>query len=356
MKTEPTKHIVTTQQTDDSTVQRVILRNGEISVELTNIGASVVAIHTPDRDGTTKNIVAGFNDLSQYDINKDYLGCIVGRYANRIANGRFTLNDKKYQLTVNDGINHLHGGVNGFHLKHWLMDGFAENEDDCSVTFSCSSVDGEEGYPGNLQVKVQYELSRNVLKLHFTATTDSSTPVNLTNHSYFNLSGFEQTVISDHTLQINADDYIEKSSMNTPTGRILPIRGTDLDFRAPKAIGKGINGFPADMGYDHTFVLQSNGKEIKTAAVLNDAGSGRTLTVFTNKPGIHIYSANYWDGTTVGTQHKSYIKHGAVALETQLFPDSANHPHFPDCILNPGEVYDYTTIFQFDIVDNAERL
>lgn len=353
MEIEPAKHIVRILQTNDSTVQRIILENSSITVELTNIGASLVAIHTPDKNGTKKNIVAGFEELSQYNVNKDYLGCVVGRYANRIANGMFTLNDKKYQLTVNDGVNHLHGGVYGFHLKHWLMDAHAENEDDCSVTFSCSSIDGEEGYPGNVQIKVQYELSRNRLKLHYTATTDKPTPVNLTNHSYFNLSGFEQPAISDHTLQINADYYTEKSFLNTPTGKILPVTGTDLDFRTPKAISKGINGFPADRGYDHNFVLQSK-KKIVTAAILNDALSGRTLTVYTNKPGMQLYTANSWDGTTVGTQNRSYIKHGAVALETQLFPDSVNHPHFPDCILKPGEVYDYTTIFQFDIVKNAE--
>lgn len=337
----------------NDTVQRIILQNKEYTVELTNTGASIVAIYAPDKNGTKKNIVAGFEDLSEYNINKDYLGCVVGRCTNRIANGRFTLNGKEYQLPVNNGINHLHGGFNGFHLKHWQVDAYAEGENNCSVTFSYISIDGEEGYPGTVHVKVQYVLSENSLTAQFTAVTDKDTPINLTNHSYFNLSGFEQPEILNHTLQINADYYTEKSPLNVSTGKILSVTGTALDFRISKTIGKGIHSFPADMGYDYNFVLQSK-KEIITAAILNDPFSGRTLTVYTNKPGIHIYTANYWDGSTVGTQNKSYIKHGAVALETQLFPDSVNHPHFPDCILKPGEVYDYTTIFQFDIIKNAE--
>ncbi len=350
MKIPPKTHMVSVLQTNDRTVQRIILQNEKVTVELTNIGASIVSIQTPDKNDIKKNIVAGFEELSRYNFNKDYLGCIVGRYANRISNGLFTLNDKKYQLSLNDGVNHLHGGFHGFHLKHWLIDARAENEDDCSVTFSCNSIDGEEGYPGNMHAKVQYKLSDNRLILYYTAITDKHTPVNLTNHSYFNLSGFEQDTILNHTLLINADYYTEKSSLNTPTGKILSVTGTELDFRASKIIRKGINGFPADMGYDHNFVLQQR-KEIIMAAILNDPLSGRALTVYTDKPGIQLYTANYWNGAHIGPQNKRYIKHGAVALETQLFPDSVNHPHFPDCILKPEEVYDYTTIFQFDIIN-----
>lgn len=352
MNMKPPSHTVSIIPTDDSTIKRIILKNNELTVELTTIGASIVAIHTPDKNGVIKNIVAGFKELSQYNINRDYLGCIVGRYANRIANGRFTLNDQPYQLTINDGVNHLHGGVEGFHLKHWVIENYSANEDACSVIFSCSSLDGEEGYPGNMQISVHYKLSGNQVVLHYTATTDKSGPVNLTNHSYFNLSGFDQASITDHTLQINANYYTEKSALNTPTGEILPVADTDLDFRTPKAIGKGINGFPADLGYDHNFVLQSK-KEIIKAAVLKDPDSRRVVSVYTNKPGIQLYTANFWDGTTIGTQHTAYGKHGAVVLETQLFPDSVNHPHFPDSILKPDEVYDYTTIFQFDIDKSA---
>lgn len=322
-------------------MKKSILKNSEITVELTNIGASIVAIHTPDKQGVVKNIVAGFEDLSQYNINRDYLGCIVGRFANRIANGRFILNDQTYQLTINDGVNHLHGGINGFHLKHWMVETEAAQVDASSVKFTCTSMDGEEGYPGTMKISVEYKLSGNQLQLHYKATTDKSCPVNLTNHSYFNLSGFEEPSILGHTLQLNAACYTEKSALNVPTGKILPVADTELDFRTPKLIGEGINAFPDDMGYDHNFVLQSK-KELIKAAILKDPASGRILTVITNKPGIQVYTANYWDG-----------KHGAVALETQLFPDSVHHPHFPDCILNPGEVYDYTTIFQFDIDKTA---
>lgn len=322
-------------------MKKSILKNSEITVELTNIGASIVAIHTPDRHGVVKNIVAGFEDLSQYTINGNYLGCIVGRFANRIADGQFILNDQTYQLTINDGVNHLHGGINGFHLKHWMVETDPVQDDTDSVKFTCTSIDGEEGYPGTMKISVQYKLSGNQLILHYKATTDKSTPVNLTNHSYFNLSGFEESTILGHMLQLNAACYTEKSALNLPTGKILPVADKELDFRTPKLIGEGINAFPDDMGYDHNFVLQTN-KELIKAAILKDPVSGRILTVFTNKPGIQVYTANYWD-----------VKHGAVALETQLFPDSVHHPHFPNCILNPGEVYDYTTIFQFDIDKSA---
>jgi aldose 1-epimerase len=346
MKVEQTH---TFRMLTDGLMQRVILTNKKITVELTNIGASIVAIHTPDMQGIQKNIVAGFEDLSQYYTNSDYMGCVVGRVANRIAKGKFSLNGEDYQLPINDPPNHLHGGVHGFHQKSWLIEEHMEDENECSVTLSYYSPDKEEGYPGNLHATIKYTLSNNKLKIDYTATTDKATPINLTNHSYFNLTGFESATIVDHLLQINADHYTEKSPENTSTGAILPVDETDLDFRIQRTIGEGINGFPADMGYDHNFVLRAKG-EMAIAAVLSEPNSGRSLTVLTNKPGLHIYSGNYFDGSKVGAQGKAYIKHGAVALETQLFPDSVNHPQFPNTIINPGQTYNYTTIFQFDVI------
>jgi aldose 1-epimerase len=354
MMVQEEKHIVTIEQMNEGKIQRVILQNRDITVELTNIGASIVAIHTADRYGVKKNIVAGFENPEHYKNNDSYLGCVVGRCANRIAKGKFSLNGEEYQLTINNGPNHLHGGVNGFHQKSWSLETHSKTDEECTVTFMCLSPDKEEGYPGNVTAKVHYTLTDNRLCINYTANTDKPTPVNLTNHTYFNLTGFDSPTILDHVLQINADHYTEKSAANTSTGNILSVADTDLDFRKPKEIRDGINGFPADMGYDHNFVLRKEDKgspgEMSIAAILKENTSGRSITVLTNKPGIQIYTANYFDGSISGKQGKRYIKHGAVALETQLFPDSVNHSNFPNSVLNPGETYNYTTTFQFDVI------
>lgn len=331
----------------DDPIRRVILQNKELTVHLTNVGASIVAIYTRDRHGGYSNIVAGFDDLEKYRGNRDYMGCTVGRYANRISNGKFSLQGQKYQLAINDAPNHLHGGWHGFHQKTWEIDK-SQQPDQASVTFRYFSEDGEEGYPGSLQASVTYTLLQNQLIIQFKAITNKATPVNMTNHSYFNLTGFTSPTVHDHVLQVNADYYTEKSAANTPTGNILPVDGTALDFIKPKRIGDGIDQFPADMGYDHNFVLRQH-TEMDVSAVLSEPVSGRSVTIRTNKPGLQVYTANYFDGSIIGAQGVPYIKHGAVALETQFYPDSVNHPHFPDCILEPGKTYDYRTIFQFDV-------
>lgn len=328
----------------------ITLENAAITVELINLGATITAIYAPDKAGTRKNIVAGFQDPEDYQHNPAYFGCIVGRYANRIAAGNINVSGEHYQLSVNNDGNHLHGGVDGFHTKVWQVLQITQTNDEASVTMEYVSADGEEGYPGNLTVQVQYVLdSTNQLSIRYTARTDRSTPVNLTNHSYFNLSGFEQPLITDHLLTINARTYTEKSSRNIPTGNILPVAGTPLDFTLPTRIGKHINSLPADGGFDHNYVLQSPEAGKMLAATLEDPDSGRRLRVFTDQPGIQLYSANFWDGSTTGQQGTPYQKHGAVALETQAFPDSPNHAHFPDTILLPGDVYRRTTVFAFDM-------
>jgi aldose 1-epimerase len=317
----------------------VILQNRDITVELTNIGCAITAIYTRDRHNIKKNIVAGFADH------------VVGRYANRIAQGTFNLNGKTWQLSVNDAPNHLHGGYSGFSHKVWEMGDTVENENECGVTFTYVSPDGEEGYPGNVMVMVQYLLNNdNQLHIVYRATTDKSTPINLTNHSYFNLTGFEDENILSHRLQLMAGEYTEKSVGNTPTGVLKKVFNTALDFTTPKFLGSDINCFPGDMGYDHNFILSHTAtNKIIKAAVLNEETTGRMLTVYTSKPAIQLYTANHWNGSTIGRQGVAYKKHGAVALETQSWPDSVNHPHFPNTILQAGEEYNSTTIFEFGL-------
>ncbi|GAA4729304.1 aldose epimerase family protein [Flavisolibacter ginsenosidimutans] len=338
-------------QLRDKGVCRIVLQNGEVEVALTNLGCSILSIDTPDKNGDCKNIVAGFSSIEDYLVNRDYLGCVVGRYANRIANGRFMLDGKPILLSLNDGVTHLHGGVEGFHKKIWDVQRFINKEEQVGIVFSYLSRDGEEGYPGNLDVTVSYSLNKNnQLCIEYSAETDKATPVSLTNHSYFNLTGFDVPVIDDHLLQVNASAYTEKNEQNVPTGSVLSVEGTALDFRQPKKIGSGIDSFPKDVGYDHNFVLEDHStSEVVFAAKLSEPVSCRSLTVFTSAPGIQVYTANYWDSSIKGVQGQLYEKHGAVALETQAFPDSPNQPSFPNTILYPGEKYSLKTIYAFGV-------
>ncbi len=330
------------------------LSNSEIDVEITNYGCTIVSLFTPDRKGAKSNIVAGFKDLPSYESEHPYFGCIVGRYANRIAQGRFSLDGKSWQLPLNDGVNHLHGGFCGFNRKLWKIDEMIEQEDRCGVTFSYESKDGEEGYPGNLQVSVSYLLTNdNVLIIQYMATTDQPTIISLTNHSYFNLSGFEQETIHDHDLQINADSYTVKNESNTPSGEMASVKDTPFDFSSPQKIGRYIHVLEKDMGYDHNFVLNNDHRTPALAATLSDTSSGRVVKLFTNMPGMQVYTANWFDGTVRGYQGKAYQKHSAVALETQAFPDAPNQPSFPSAVLRPGEQYSKQTVFEF-LADNQE--
>lgn len=330
-------------------IVKVTLQNGDIKVELTNIGCAIMAIYTPDRNGVQKNIVAGFPDPLQYMVNKDYFGVVAGRFANRIDSGKFEISGTTYQLTKNNGSNHLHGGFDGLSHKVWEVSALAQNENQCGVMFSYLSKDGEEGYPGNLSVTVLYTLDEDGrLQIDYTASTDKSTPVNLTNHSYFNLTGFEEPLVLDHKLKLFAGSYTEKNANNIPTGKILPVADTGLDFRELKRIGDTIGQFECDRGFDHNFVLDAQ-IGLKEAAYLTEHSTGRSLKVYTNKPGIQVYTGNFWDGKTTGQQLVAYQQHGAVALETQAFPDSVNHSHFPDTIIHPGSTYRSTTIFEFGI-------
>lgn len=342
----------------DPEIVHVRLHNGNITVDVVNIGCAITGIYVPDRQGNVKNIVAAYGQANLYRTNEAYLGVIVGRYANRIAGGRFTLDGNDIRLSVNNGNNHLHGGVQGFSHKIWKLVSLLHNGLECRAKFTYTSPHGEEGYPGELVAGVEYILDNNGrLHLVYEATTSSSTPVNLTNHTYFNLSGFESPTVLDHLLTVNAAHYTGKNAENTSSGVISPVTGTALDFRRLVALGKGIGCFEADMGYDHNFVLQQAPEGTLTrAAVLYHPASGRLLTVHTSKPALQVYTANYWDGSITGVQGKPYLKHGAVALETQAFPDSVRFAHFPDTILRPGNTYQATTIFAFNQGGGLQQL
>ncbi|GAA0546249.1 aldose epimerase family protein [Chitinophaga japonensis] len=329
----------------------VTLQNETISVHITNLGCAVMAIYTPDRHGRVKNIVAGLARPLDYAHNPWYLGSVVGRYANRIAAGRFMLDGQAVQLTVNNDHNHLHGGFAGFHTKVWTLVSLVREEAHTGVEFTCFSEDGEEGYPGNLEVKVRYLLNhRHQLVMEYRAVTDKRTPVSITNHSYFNLSGFEQAVVQDHLLHINAQHYTEKNERNLPTGRILPLKGTPADFTVPARLGDRLHLFPQDCGLDHNYVLRRHQPgAMVPAATLTDMDTGRRLRVFTDQHGMQVYTANFWDGSITGQQGRPYVQHGAIALETQAFPDSPNHAHFPGAILEPGEEYRTITVYEFGL-------
>lgn len=346
------QHLSVTQTTcgtqNGKDIYWLTLQNKDLKIVVTNLGCSILEIEAPDRNGVQKNIVAGLKDIKEYTNNPHYLGCVIGRYTNRIAGGRFSLDGEIIKLSVNDGVNHLHGGVEGFNSKLWDVAGLIRREQEAGVVFEYRSPHGEEGYPGNLQVKVQYLLDdRNRFTISYHAVTDRKTPVSVTNHTYFNLTGFEDPLILDHILHIRASAYTEKNGNNIPTGRILKLAGTALDFSTPVRIGNHIDRFPADLGFDHNYILDP-GRADEPAAELYEPVSGRRVRLYTDRPAMQLYTANRWDGTITGRQGQLYRQHGGVAMETQAFPDSPNQPGFPDVILEPGQVYETKTIFEFD--------
>jgi aldose 1-epimerase len=314
--------------------------------KITNYGTILTELHVPDRKGRMADVVLGFDNLGQYLKGHPYFGCTTGRVANRIAGGRFRLDGKTYSLAVNNGPNALHGGIKGFDKKLWR----ARPLPGAAVRFDYTSADGEEGYPGRLAVTVVMKLTNaNEFVIDYTAATTKPTPINLTNHSYFNLAGGGD--IKNHRLLIAADFYTPKSPADVPTGEVRPVRGTPLDFTRPTAIGARfgkLGGKPP--GYDHNFVLRGDatnlGRPALCARVVEPA-SGRVMEVLTSEPGIQLYTANYLDGSLVGKEGAVYHRHGGLCLETQHFPNSINIPHFPDSVLRPGATYRQTTIYRF---------
>lgn len=327
------------------------------SAAVTNYGARLVSLLVPDKKGALTDVVLGYDSVGKYIHQPDtYFGAIVGRYGNRIARGRFRLNGKEYTLATNDGPNHLHGGKKGFDAVVWT----GRQLNDHSVQLTYLSKDGEEGYPGNLRVKVTYTLTdSNALIISYDATTDKATVLNITNHSYFNLNGQGSGTINNHVLQINADRYTPVDSTLIPTGKIAPVAGTPLDFRQPMAIGARVNDTASPQikygkGYDHNFVLNpangdtlaGGGKLVRAVTVQGDQ-SGIVLTVFTDQPGVQFYGGNFLKGTNPLKAGKKDDYRSAFCLETQHFPDSPNEPSFPSTELKPGQEFKSTTIFQF---------
>ncbi|NNV54781.1 galactose-1-epimerase [Panacibacter sp. KCS-6] len=331
-------------ETDGTKVDLYTLVNTKGStVKITTYGGIVTSFVTADKSGNTSSIVIGFDSLSGYLAKPPYFGALIGRYGNRIGNATFTLDGKEYKLAANDGKNHLHGGVKGFDKVVWT--GTVISDTLPALTLTYVSKDGEEGYPGNLKVIVQYTLTNeDELKIEYTAETDKATPVNLTNHSYFNLSGDVNNTILSHTLMIDANNYTPVDSTLIPTGEIKVVKGTPFDFTSPKAIGAEIDSVKG--GYDHNWVLNRKGSILQKVAVLADTASGRSLEVYTTEPGLQFYTGNFLDGKLVNRDGKAIQQHTALCLETQHFPDSPNKPAFPSTILQPGQQYHTVTVYK----------
>ena len=320
--------------------------NGLVAV-LTDYGATLTQMWTPDRSGHLEDIVLGFDDLAGYrsDANQ-YFGCVAGRCANRIAQGRFTIEGAEYQLYINNGPNHLHGGYRGLDKKLWDAEWVAR-EGARGIVFRYVSPDGEEGYPGRLDAEVTYWLTDDdELRIEYAATTDQATPVNLTHHSYFNLRSAGS--ILDHELWLDADAYTPTDDTLIPTGELRDVSGTPFDFRTPTAIGERIEELnpTASLGYDHNFVLNGEAGELRPVARLHDPVSGRVLQISTTEPGIQFYSGNFLFGQQ-GKGGWEYERNGGLCLETQHYPDSVNHANFPSVILEPGETYRHVTVHSF---------
>lgn len=318
-------------------------KNGVI-VKITNYGAIVTSIITPDKNGNMGDVALGFDTVEGYVPNEPHFGGIIGRYANRIAKGSFTLDGKAYTLATNDEPNHLHGGNIGFDRVIWQAE---ELPDENALKLTYASKDMEEGYPGNLTAVVIYTLTEdNSLKIDYEATTDKATPVNLTNHSYFNLSAGKEKDILNHVVQINADKYTPVDHTLIPTGELSPVKGTAYDFTKPQAVGTRINNLEG-YGYDLNYVINKEGQGLTHAATVYEPKSGRVMEVHTTKPGLQLYTAYHLDGTLTGKNSTTYDRYDGLCLEAQYFPDSPNHPNFPNTVIKPGEKYSETTLYKF---------
>jgi len=333
-------------ETDGKKVQLFSLTNKNgVTVDITNYGGIVTSWVTPDKHGNKSSVVIGMNTLDEYLKKPPYFGAIIGRYGNRIGDAKFKLDGKTYTLAANNGKNNLHGGNKGFDKVVW--DAATTDGTTPSLTLTYLSKDGEEGFPGNLKVTVVYTLTdAGELNIEYTAETDKATPVNLTNHSYFNLTGSTENTILNHNLMIDADHYTPVDTTLIPTGEIKAVKGTAFDFTKPEAIGARIDSVPG--GYDHNFVLNRKDSSLQLVAVLSDTLSGRKLEVFTTEPGLQFYSGNFLNGTFVSGGKPVNLR-TALCLETQHFPDSPNKPKFPGTILQPGQKYHTVTKYKVSV-------
>ena len=336
---------------DGKAVERFTLTNANgIEVKAISYGGIITSLRVPDRDRKFDDIVLGFDQLDGYLKDHPFFGAIIGRYGNRIGKAQFTLDGKTYKLAANNGPNNLHGGTKGFDKVLWTVEPIGNN----GLAFTRTSPDGEEGFPGNLRTRVTYTLTdKNELIVEYHATTDKATPVNLTQHSYFNLAGQASGDILGHELMINADRYTPVDDTLIPTGELAPVEGTPFDFRKPTAIGARINDanpqLKAGLGYDHNWVLNRKGTGLELAARVREPKTGRTLEITTTEPGIQFYAGNFLDGKLAGKGGAVYRHRTGFCLETQHYPDSPNHPKFPSTILKPGQEYRTRTVFTFGV-------
>jgi len=330
----------------DSVMLYTLKNEKDITVSITNYGGIITGIHTPDRNGKTANITLGFNNLEQYLAGHPNFGALIGRYGNRIANAEFSLEGETYTLAVNNGNNSLHGGLKGFDDVLWVPEVISCDER-AALRLSYLSPDGEEGYPGNLNVTVTYELLMDQLFITYEAETDKTTVLNLTNHAYFNLAG--EGSIRDHILYINASKYTPVNEELIPTGELANVEGTPFDFRKPTVIGERFDQLGNDpVGYDHNFVIDGSAGEKRLAAKAMDPKTGRFVEVSTTEPGMQFYTGNFLDGS-LSSGKTTFDQHSGFCLETQHFPDSPNQPDFPSTILRPGEKFASQTIFKFGV-------
>lgn len=336
---------------DGTPVTLYTLSNGKGAVmKVMNYGGIIQSLIVPDRNGNPIDVALGFDSLSAYEAGHPFFGALVGRYGNRIAKARFSLDGKEYQLAKNNNGNHLHGGDKGFDKVYWKIEETTA-DNGVAIKLSYTSKDMEEGYPGNLAVEVVYTLTDdNAVRFDYKATTDKNTIVNLTQHAYFNLSGGQSDIL-DHVMKINADRFVAVDDELIPTGTLEPVEGTPLDFRTPTPIGERINDPHQQMqygkGYDHCYVL--NGEGMKQAAVVYSPKSGIEMTVETTEPGVQLYTGNFLDGSLTGKNHVVYNHRSGFCLETQHFPDSPNQETFPSVVLRPGETYKTTTVYKFGV-------
>ncbi|RDV11522.1 galactose mutarotase [Pontibacter diazotrophicus] len=345
----------TTPEGEEATLYTLTNAQG-MQVQITDYGATITSLLTPDREGELGDVVLGFDSMEGYKSQEyvksgPYFGAIVGRYGNRIAKGRFTLNGEEYQLATNNGENHLHGGLQGFDKVLWQAEPLPQQN---ALRLTYVSPDGQEGYPGTLTTTVTYTLTNdNEVKIDYEAKTDKPTPVNLTNHSYFNLAAGEAEDALGHVVTINADKYTVVDESLIPTGELRDLEGTVMDFREPQTIGARVKQVEGG-GYDHNYVLNNTDDSLKKAATVYEPTSGRVMEVFTTEPGIQFYSGNFLDGTITGSGGKVYEQHYGFALETQHFPDSPNQPKFPSTILEPGNTYETTTVYKFSTREDGQ--
>lgn len=318
-------------------------------IQIITLGGIITTLTLPDRNGQLADIVLGFDTLTSYETNTAYLGTLVGRYGNRIANGQFTLNNQTHKLATNNGPNHLHGGIQGFNKKIWTAIPF-HTPNEAGVHLSYISRDGEEGYPGTLSATVTYTFTDDhTFKITYRATTDKPTHINLTHHGYFNLSS--TNTILDHTLKLNASQFTSINNTLIPTGEMQSVQNTPFDFTKAKRIGDHINANNEQIqfggGYDHNFVIDHWNNTLQHIATVTDPQSGRTMALHTTEPGVQFYTGNFLDGSAIGKNNTAYTKRSGFCLETQHFPDSPNQPQFPTTVLNPGETYQSETLYIF---------